>query len=235
MNQSDFDELLDLLQVHAPLVHKLVDQLYTNATPAQRSTFNFLGYWTALLRVLSSFSSICTLIPFAQIPFAYSLSRGAALVLNDASTPFLIHCPLLSDLFGCFANQRWPVEHLPLLCHIVSICEAPFITTTVRETAIEPFPPEDFVKHGHCYSWGLLRKAKVYGDYPTRGINNTSAMTGDGVCRKKEDKETKQAQRNLIPGIFVCVCRHRVRTITCAHTLECLWMIMHFRYVMVFI
>lgn len=135
-----------------------------------------------------------------QLAVAQLLASGHSLPKNQQGDDFISFCPSITHITRSFPQSIWPTKYRFFLQFIINCVKAPFAATVLAPTAdCLPLPKvENYLVDGHCYDWPIIREGKTYPDF----------TNADGSCRKKEDKQTNS--KNLIPGIFICVCRHQV-------------------------
>ena len=95
----------------------------------------------------------------------------------------------------------WPVLFRPFLKYFIGLLVRPFDQTLNHHLPplLNDRQPEDFLTEGHYYTWDIIQESQIYPAFAT-----SATITEDGGCRKQEDQERK---RDLVPGIFVFVCR----------------------------
>lgn len=134
--------------------------------------------------------------------FAKTLAEGNPLNNTEAAQSFRMFCPCLAVITSSFQGNIWPEKYRYLFSFLIETVEAPF-----KDTIHAPLPfllpqkkAENYITDGHLYNWPIVRESKVYPEFNS---------IEDGSCRKKEDTHSK-SKKNLIPGIFLCVCTHQV-------------------------
>lgn len=136
-----------------------------------------------------------------QIPLVKQLANGISFPQSTIGEQFEAYCPSIANLIKSFVGGALPAQYRFFLRFLIDKVELPFAGPTINV----PLPDllaqpklENYLEEGHLYSWPIIRESKRYTDY-----------VYDGYCHKKEDKQKKNF-KNLVPGIFVCVCRHQV-------------------------
>lgn len=131
---------------------------------------------------------------------AQLLAAGQSIPKNAQGDDFISFCPSITLITQSFPQNVWPTRYRFFLQFIIDTVKSPF-----ADTVLAPLPDclaqpkaENYLVDGHCYDWPIIRDGKTYPDF----------ANADGSCRKKEDRQTNS--KNLIPGIFICVCRHQV-------------------------
>lgn len=129
------------------------------------------------------------------------LAEGNGFPQSAVGEEFEAYCPSIAKLTKSFVGGAWPVQYRFFLRFLVSKVEVPFVGPLINAPLPDTLPQprdENYLEEGHLYSWPIIRESKRYTDY-----------VYDGYCHKKEDRQKKN-YKNLVPGIFVCVCRHQV-------------------------
>lgn len=186
----------------APLA-SLLSLLYGQSPAEERRSFKILGVWKQLVTAFGGFSSVHIIVPQKEVPVLNMLLEGHGIPNNEQGDSFRRHCPSITAVVTAYGGV-WPVLFRPFLKYFIGLLVCPFDQTLNHHLPplLNDRQPEDFLTEGHYYTWDIIRESQIYPAFAT-----SATITEDGVCRKREDQERK---RDLVPGIFVCVCRHGV-------------------------